>query len=1857
MNCSARILIASTLVSLLLGLAGCGAEEEKPRPNGQLCESPGQCESNLCHSATCLDPAADDDGDGLINEVEFALGTDAKSSDSDGDGIPDFTEVVSPSAPADQDGDGMIDAVESAHVDGDCNQLSDQYDNPDVVEPGEVEDSFEATCPESLVAKSPELAGKCCPDMDGDKVADIEDCDPSDASVAIPAHCEEGDYAETTCNTYTCQKGFQCVAQSKCPTSDEPCSTVTCDEETGCAVVPAEKNCDDDDPCTEDICVNGETCLHAPRVCNDGVACTEDYCDPASGSCVFDPMEGAGCIVECGEETCEPDDNPCTAETCGEGGCDQKPRPDGGPCEDPKACIPQGVCVGGACEGASACEDGQLCVDGACVACETEAECAEGLMCVDGACVECGSADDCVAIGLCQEAACESGVCVAKPVEDGLPCDDSDACTEQDACASGACEGQTKSCDDDNECTEDLCDAESGCSSQPIDGDCEDGDACTLTGSCVDGGCVPGDAVTCDDSNPCTEELCDPESGCSEPSPVADDSPCDDGDACTAVDVCVEGACLGVEATSCDDENPCTADTCDPELGCIQLAIDGPCDDGDACTAVDVCVDGACAGSGVIDCDDGNPCTIEGACEAEAGGCVYAVDDQLCGFSEVCGQLDGCNGDCAAVSTFSAPEQLYLDNAFAPQDGGSWLCEASPDCTVQPDDLPTSQGAFVMDLSAEFPEDGPLRIKIFNEDPQTGTSVPVYTFLMTMEDGVATAVVQALSSFDEALQYTFHEIGSDEGQEPLLPSPGEWFSFSIGVGVDGALDIALPNGDSWSHWGVVAGSGAAPPYTFKLKVGNDVEVSTLLVVPNVDNCCAINDDCEDGDPCTEHVCSGGACAVQSDGCEDGDPCTKDICGELGCAFEAIGEGSSVEDQIQGIGDGCASLGCTPVVASTVDDVTVYCSAVCDSIVDCELNSTDLVVGDGTVEEGETCVESCQSDVSANLLSAVHWSCRSHLAQSQELCGPDFEEDILAQCGDVACPAAAELTCQEICGELEGCGFSGLAEAPVGLDAIWGPGPLCAASCQGFEVGGFDTQQVGSCISAVFDHSDCDFEMAATCGTGSACVEACTGLFGDGAEGSGCHAGTPIRGQFADLEACQTACQGLPHSERARFLGCATVSGCGVMKSECTDPQATFGEIGEICQSQCSLAVATCGPLPFLSSVDDCASWCEGAAVSSNGLDETIDLSGALVEKGCPMGVEQIRVLFTELLAGVPVCEEACGTAAAAACLAPDEGQDYDEQACQDACASDYFEQPTGYIEDGSCAELVNECLGDGCECLENCVQSSPSAALCQSACELQVEQGLYASADTCHSECVAGGDDALVHAACWVTSPTAFLAATRCEQDYAPGELSTACIEMCAPQQGEATDLCSDWAGYSCALVCEGASRWALDGASDGLMQCMAGMLGTSCDVASIGPQCGSFACTETQCPLAQEACKVNQCDLELGACVLVDEVDQVSCDPEDLCVQDATCLDGVCTGSPVDCEDPAQQNNPCVQSVCEPTIGCGVENLSATTPCDDGNACTDEDSCDGAGGCAGQTVSCDDNIECTEDGCDTAVGCSHTPNDELCGDQVPCTADFCGAEGCVHQPKHDQCQDGSDCTSALCNKVEGCVYTPLDSQCDDQDSCTNDLCSISDGCIHEAIPNCDGGSVGEQVCPSGAAPGTVETLPLTNPSAESGTVDWSEDDTFTLLAYSEVNGPEPCPLPAPPVGDFAWILGDVCTVTLDGPTAYFAWTEVPLTIGSKGIIQSGHGLLTVTAQAGTDHSGVSIMAVIQAVDATGGVTQTNGAETLQGPTNVPWNPITAEASLQPTVESLRVGVRFAGEQIPVGGWFDDLYVEVLSCP
>ena len=72
-------------------------------------------------------------------------------------------------------------------------------------------------------------------------------------------------------------------------------------------------------------------------------------------------------------------------------------------------------------------------------------------------------------------------------------------------------------------------------------------------------------------------------------------------------------------AADCDDDNPCTKDACGAS-GCVYTEeTGGSCDDGDACTSADACVEGVCTGV-AMDCDDDNICTVDwcaaGECKA-----------------------------------------------------------------------------------------------------------------------------------------------------------------------------------------------------------------------------------------------------------------------------------------------------------------------------------------------------------------------------------------------------------------------------------------------------------------------------------------------------------------------------------------------------------------------------------------------------------------------------------------------------------------------------------------------------------------------------------------------------------------------------------------------------------------------------------------------------------------------------------------------------------------------------------------------------------------------------------------------------------------------------------------------------------------------------------------------------------------------------------------------------------------------------------------------------------------------------------------------------------------------------------------
>lgn len=370
--------------------------------------------------------------------------------------------------------------------------------------------------------------------------------------------------------------------------------------------------------------------------CDDGDACTTaDACD-ATGACV-----GGGLSCD--------DMNPCTADACDPtGGCTHAP-----------------VAAGTACGDGDACNGDELC-DGAGV-------CGAGtpLVCDD--------------MNVCTADSCDpSAGCVNAPVAMGASCDDGDACTMSDACdGAGACAGGgTVSCDDANPCTADLCDPSTGCASAPVAAGtaCGDGDVCNGDEVCDGAGvCAMGTPLACDDANPCTADVCDPSTGCAS-TPVAAGASCDDGDACTATDACDgAGVCAGA-AISCDDMNPCTADSCDATLGCANdpVPAGASCDDGDACTLDDVC-DGAglCAGAADPSCEDA------GVPDAGVdGGVMPMVDagDPSDGGATDGGVVDSDGGDDGGTSGVDAGGVMEMDGgcscrAASPSRGpsGLWL--------------------------------------------------------------------------------------------------------------------------------------------------------------------------------------------------------------------------------------------------------------------------------------------------------------------------------------------------------------------------------------------------------------------------------------------------------------------------------------------------------------------------------------------------------------------------------------------------------------------------------------------------------------------------------------------------------------------------------------------------------------------------------------------------------------------------------------------------------------------------------------------------------------------------------------------------------------------------------------------------------------------------------------------------------------------------------------------------------------------------------------------------------------------------------------------------------------------------------
>jgi hypothetical protein len=714
----------------------------------------------------------------------------------------------------------------------------------------------------------------------GDKCQDTE-------CVGVPVSCEcnnDSDCAEyeddDLCNgTLYCDKTgveFQCkVAPDSvvfCPESKNPCLQTICQPDSGTCVEVANNNgfaCEDGDACTYgETCQEGD-CLGGQALnCSDGNDCTGDSCDPLTG-CTNLPVggectDGNACTYPdfCAEGICTSgvaldcdDSNPCTQDSCNpDKGCVHVPI--GGICDDDNACTTGDHCEGGICIPGPAldCDDANVCTSDLCqpdTGCQHEfnsAPCNDGNTCTandtcaTGTCqggkvLSCDDSNDCTTDSCNQLVGCVY-------TQNAGACDDLDPCTEEDACTGGVCVGPlAKDCNDSNPCTDDICIPMAGCSHQNNQSPCNDNNLCTQNDKCAKGQCVPGTPLNCTDGNPCTDDSCNSDSGCVHDHNQAD---CDDDNFCTLDETCVAGKCKPAATLNCNDDNPCTDDSCAPDSGCNHAFNVDSCSDGDACSLIDICDGGVCTGTTTKICNDFNPCTDD-TCDKDEG-CVFTPNEAVCSDGNACTDGDHCgDGWC--------------------QPGEIISCDDNDPCT---DDSCGLVAGCVHTLNNAPCDDGDL---------------------CTVSDSCETGVCQP----GPALSCTDDNPCTDDDCKPGV---GCTYSHN---------DSPCDDGQVCTDVDICAGGVCVPGPTLICDDGNTCTDDSCE--PDV-GCKYIDNDvsCDDGSVCTDgDICTNGACIPgPALGCNDSNSCTEDTCdAESGCEYKDLADDTVCADD----GNSCTTDTC------------------------------------------------------------------------------------------------------------------------------------------------------------------------------------------------------------------------------------------------------------------------------------------------------------------------------------------------------------------------------------------------------------------------------------------------------------------------------------------------------------------------------------------------------------------------------------------------------------------------------------------------------------------------------------------------------------------------------------------------------------------------------------------------------------------------------------------------------------------------------------------------------------------------------------------------------------------------------------
>lgn len=180
---------------------------------------------------------------------------------------------------------------------------------------------------------------------------------------------------------------------------------------------------------------------------------------------------------------------------------------------------------------------------------------------------------------------------------------------------------------------------------------------------------------------------------------------------------------------------------------------------------------------------------------------------------------------------------------------------------------------------------------------------------------------------------------------------------------------------------------------------------------------------------------------------------------------------------------------------------------------------------------------------------------------------------------------------------------------------------------------------------------------------------------------------------------------------------------------------------------------------------------------------------------------------------------------------------------------------------------------------------------------------------------------------------------------------------------------------------------------------------------------------------------------------------DGTACNDHDPCTFNDQCQGGVCQGTPIDCgpDDGAPCTyNKCVDGACQAGVEAGFCYVDGACWSDGQpnptNACQTCQAMTQPQGWTAGAGACDDGDPCTQlDSCQSGV-CAGTP--------IACT------------------DDGNPCTDNICVGGACQAVAKVGQPCDDGDGCTlNDACGAGGACLPGAPKDADGDGVVDQVC------------------------------------------------------------------------------------------------------------------------------------------------------------------------------------------